>query len=462
MKKTFLSLCILCTSLMPARAQQVPYTQEANRLIQAALADQGGWQKLTHITTRIGHRLSGSPQLEQAIQWCFEQMKADGLSNVRMQPVKVPHWVRGNESATMLAPYRKKLAMLGLGSSVGTPFWGIEAPVMVVDSFKQLDALRADAKGKIVVFNQPWKGYSKTFMYRAYAASRAAKYGAVAVLVRSLTGRSVYSPHTGVQLYDKKGPKIPTASITVEDARLMSELIDSGQEVRVKLKMDAKTLPDADSHNVMGEIIGRELPDEVVVLGGHIDSWDVGQGAHDDAAGVVAAWQAVKLIQELGLKPRRTIRVVAWTNEENGSQGGKAYQRVIGQEKKHVVAIEMDGGAEQPVGFGFTIPNAKADDPVVAGAKRKLSQIIDLLKSIGVNQVRVGGGGVDIGPLMKDGVPVMGLLTDAKHYFDWHHTEADTLDKVDPLHFRRCIATLAVMAYVLADSPEALPRGVKK
>jgi Iap family predicted aminopeptidase len=348
--------------------------------------------------------------------------------------------------------------MLGLGGSVGTPKEGIVASVVVVSTFEELERLGAGkVKGKIVLYDMAWQGDGQTVRYRRNGASQAAKLGAVAALVRSVTPRSLYTPHTGAMTYDASAPQIPTAAITVEDAAWIHRATQLGDDVRVQLVMEAATLPDADSANVIGEIVGRERPDEVVVLGGHLDSWDVGQGAHDDGAGVVAAWQAVVLMKQLGLKPRRTIRVVAWTNEENGGRGAAAYRASLGTDVgKHVAAIEMDDGAERPLGFGFTIQNLANTDARVVNATKTLREIARLLEGIGANTVGPDGGGADIEPLMVAGVPGLGLQTVGEHYFDWHHTNADTLDKVDIQDFRRCIATLAVMAYALADMPGKL------
>lgn len=433
------------------------YRAVAGRLLGAALVDVEAWDKLSYLTTHIGHRLSGSPQLEQAVKWTQQQMLADGLANVRLQPVKVPHWVRGEESAEIVSPQKKPLNMLGLGNSIGTPPGGITAPVIVVGSFDELEALgEARIKGKMVVYDMPWKGYSQTGAYRRTGASRAAKYGAVAVLVRSLTGLSLNTPHTGNQTYEDNIPKIPAAAITTEDAGFLRRLTASGKQVHVHLKMAAKHLPDADSFNVMGEVIGREKPHEVVVLGGHLDSWDVGEGAHDDGSGVVATWQAVKLINDLGLKPRRTIRVVAWTNEENGQRGGAAYHEGSLNKEKHVAAIEMDDGAEKPIGFSFGLSDNNPVNPKYVAAQAKLAEIARLLEAIDAQALVAGSGGADIDGFFKAGVPVFALLTVKQHYFDWHHTAADTLDKVNPQELRRCTAALAVWAYILADMPEPL------
>src|SRR5579863_5360767 len=329
------------------------YQATANKLIDAALADEAGLNRLEYLCYRIGNRLSGSAALDQAIAWGAEQMRQAGLANVRTIPVKVPHWVRGRESAEMLEPLQKPLFMLGLGGSVATPPDGITADVVTVSSFDELEKLgRRAVEGKIVLYDAPFTTYGQTVLYRSNGASRAARLGAVAALVRSVTPRSLRDPHTGAMQYSASDPKIPTAAVSVEDAMWMHALARAGQRVRVHLDMEAHMEPDADSADVMGEIVGREKPDEVVVIGGHIDSWDVGQGAHDDGSGIMAALEAAALIRKLGLQPRRMIRVVFWTNEENGGRGGVAYRDwAAAQGTKHVAAIEMDGGAEKPIGF---------------------------------------------------------------------------------------------------------------
>ncbi len=437
------------------------YREPAGQILGAALTDVDGWEKLTHLTTQIGNRLSGSTGLERAIDWAFAAMQDEDLENVRRQPVKVPHWVRGNERAEVVAPVERPLSILGLGGSVATPPAGVTAPVVVVGSFDELEARgRADIEGKIVLYAVPWMGYGRTVQYRANGASRAAALGAVATLVRSATGRSLNTPHTGALRYAADAPRIPAAAVTVEDAAWMRRMAEAGREVRVALHMEADTLPEADSANLMAEIRGRERPEEVVVMGGHFDSWDVGQGAHDDGAACMAAWQALVIIQQLGLRPRRTLRVVLWTNEENGLGGGRAYRDMVGAAiGDHVAAIEMDGGAERPVGMGFGLDRVEpgdAQDPSYEAAYLKLQQIGRLLEGIDAGEVSRGGGGADIGPLMRDGVPGLALRTVGEHYFDWHHTQSDTLDKVDPTDFRRAIALLGVYGYVLADMPDRL------
>ena len=425
------------------------YRTTADKLIDAALADTEGYNRLAYLCYRIGNRLSGSTGLEKAIAWSVETMKAAGLSNVRVIPAKVPHWVRGAESARMLTPLDRPLHMLGLGMSIGTPPGGITADVVAVATFEELAKLgRARIQGKIVLYNEEYRGYGPTRVYRATGAARAAEFGAVAALVRSATPLAMQIPHTGEMNYDAAQPKIPAAAVSPEDAMMIARLAGDGVPVKVHLEMSAQTLPDADSGDVIGEIPGREHPEEVVVMGGHIDSWDVGQGAQDDGASIVACLQAVALMKKLGLEPRRTIRVAFWVNEENGGRGGEAYRQFVGDKiKDHAAAIEMDGGAEAPRGFGAGVN---------APSMTMLQQIGKLLDRIGAGEITTGGGGSDIGPLLRDAVPGLGERTVGTHYFDWHHTEADTLDKVNPEDFRKNVAALAVMGYVLADMPERL------
>ena len=436
----------------PLAAQSIAdrYRADANRIIDAAVRDSSAWSRLAEMTEKFGNRLSGTPALEQTIDWVIDRMKEDGLQNVRGERAMVPVWVRGEESAQMVKPRIQNLPMLGLGGSIATAPGGITADVLVVGSFSDLTAKAAQASGKIVLFDVPFSNYGETVQYRARGAVAAAKVGAVGALVRSVTPYSQRTPHTGGMSYDSTVRRIPAAAITVEDAEMMHRLVDRGERVRVKLTMSAKTLPDAPSRNVMGEIVGSEKPDEVVVFGGHIDSWDVGRGAMDDGGGVVVAWEAVRLLKRLGLKPKRTIRVVGWTNEENGGRGGQAYRDAHKTEvEKHVLAIESDGGVFKPQGFSFSGSDAALD---------VLKEIASLLARIDAGTIVKGGAGADVGPIVALGVPGLGLNVDGTKYFWYHHTEADTIDKLDPNDMARCVATMAVMAYVAADMPEPLPR----
>jgi carboxypeptidase Q len=428
------------------------YRESASKLIDAALVDQEGMEKLSYLCDRIGNRLSGSAALERAVSWAAAQMRADGLTNVVTPRVKVPHWVRGNENAALVEPVVRPLTILGLGGSVGTPKRGITAEVVPVSSFEDLEKRGRDGvEGKIVLFNVPYDGYNRSVVYRTSGPSRAARLGAVAALVRSITPVSLQSPHTGALEYSDGFPKIPAAAVTIEDALLIQRLADSGNTVTAHLEMEARMLPDADSANVIGEIPGRERPDEIVVMGGHLDSWDVGAGAQDDGSGCITALEAAHLIHQLGFQPRRTLRVVFWTNEENGGAGGEAYRVWAGPTvRNHVAAIEMDGGAEKPIGFGLS---ANGD---LSAILARLRDIGGLLGRIDAASVQPGGGGADIAPIMADGVPGLALRTTGTHYFDWHHSRADTVDKVKLEDLRANIAAMAVMAYVLADMPTPL------
>jgi carboxypeptidase Q len=424
------------------------YQGDADRIIAAALADDAAWNRVAELTDTFGPRFSGTPQLERAIDWMLDQLRRDGLANVRAEPVMVPHWVRGEESATLVEPRRKKLGMLGLGMSVGTPPGGITAPVLVVASFEELTRRAAEAKGKIVLFDAPFTSYGETVAYRS-GASAVARVGGVAMLVRSIAPFSMNSPHTGGTRYDSTAARVPAAAITVEDAMLLHRLQQRGQRVVVTLNMAAQTLPDVPSRNVVAELVGRERPDEVVVLGGHIDSWDVGQGAMDDAGGFVAAWEALRVLRRLGIQPRRTIRLVGWVNEENGLRGGRAYRDAHAAElARHVFAMESDNGAFRPNGMRLV-----GSDSMIAA----VAPIGALLSRIGATMAQRGEGEADIGPLLQAGVPGAGLDVEQSRYFWYHHTDADTPDKLDPQDVARCVATFAVWAHVLADMPEMPP-----
>ena len=426
------------------------YRQAADKIIAAAIADSGAYRRLAELTDRFGHRFSGSESLERAIDWVLEEMRRDGLANVRGEPVTVPRWVRGAESAELVSPIKRPLTMLGLGGSIATPPNGITAEVLVVSTFEELDRRGAEAKGRIVLLDAPFTTYGQTVQYRRNSAVAAARHGAVASLIRSITPYSMQTPHTGSMAYDSLIARIPAAAITIEDALLLRRMQDRGQKPVVKLQMAAQMLPPGTSRNVVAELVGREKPDEIVVLGGHIDSWDVGTGAMDDGGGSVVTWEAVRLLSRLGLRPKRTLRVVLWTNEENGLAGANAYRDAHQHElDRHVLAIESDAGVFSPRGFGFNGSDS---------AYRIMQWAGSLLSPIGSDSVLRGGGGADIGPLIQRGVPGAGLLVDGTRYFWYHHTEADTIDKLDPAEMARCVATLAVMIYVVGDLDYRLPR----
>jgi carboxypeptidase Q len=436
-----------------ARAQAdiaTAYRVAADSLIRGATADSSAYRRLGRLVDTFGPRISGSASLEAAIDWILDFMKADGLENVRGEPVMVTRWVRGAESAELVQPRAARLAMLGLGGSVGTARNGITAPVLVVTSFEDLERRAAEAKGKIVLFDVPLTDYLVTRKVRTEGPSAAARVGAVACLVRSVASASIRSPHTGATRYDSTVAKVPAAALSVEDAMMLHRFQDRGVPMRLTLKMSARTLPDAPSRNVVAEIVGREKPDEVVVLGGHIDSWDVGTGAMDDAGGSVAAWEAVRLMKRLNLRPRRTVRVVLWTNEENGGQGGLAYASAhAGEIAKHVLAMESDNGVFNPKGYVL------AGSDSAAAVVQQVAGLLQPINATGVERVE-DSPAADITPLNEAGVPAMELDVDGSRYFWYHHSEGDTLDKLDPVELARCVAALAVMAYVVADLPTGL------
>jgi carboxypeptidase Q len=434
------------------------YREAVDKIVTTAHADREAYRKLAELTDRIGHRLSGSPELDRAIAWAAQTMKDDG-HDVHTEKVMVPHWVRGVEAAELIAPIARPLHVLGLGGTVATPKGGVTAPVVVVHDWAELDARHEAVKGAIVLYDvampawteEKGSGYGETVEYRGKGASRAAKLGAVAVLVRSVTAHSLRTPHTGAMTYEEGVAKIPAVAVTVEDATLITRLAAQGP-VKIHLRADDQTLPDVASANVIGELRGSERPGEIVVIGGHLDSWDVGQGAHDDGAGAVTMMQALTTLRKLGLVPRRTIRVVLFTNEENGLRGGRAYAKDhAGELGNTVLAVESDSGGFAPRGFSVQTQPDQQDR-----VKARITDIAALLRPIGATRVTVGHGGADIGPMVASGVPTLGLDTDGRTYFDIHHTDADTLDKVDPAALADDVAAVAALAYVVADMPDRL------
>ncbi len=429
-----------------------------DRIQEAALADETTWLRMQQLCDDIGHRLSGSKNLERAIEWAKATLEADGI-RVRLQPVKVPHWVRGEESLRLVAPREEPLPMLGLGWSSGTPKGGVTAEVVVATDEASFEALGDRVRGRIVLFDNPMPdyhpahgpGYGETVRFRVKGAAMVAEKGGVGVLVRSVTAHSLRTPHTGTQSSRDGLSKIPAAAITTEDADRIHRMVKRGQTVKVHLQMGARLLGEATSHNVIAEIPGRELPDEIVVVGGHIDSWDVGQGAHDDAGGVVMAMQTLRTLKRLNLTPRRTVRAVLFTNEENGLKGALAYAEAEAK-TRHVAAIEADIGAFAPT--GYTVEHA---DPQRAGlALVRLHGLKPLFAPFDATRMEAGFSGADVRPLQPAGALLLGHRTDMARYFDIHHTAADTLDKVDPLHMRQNVAVMATMAWVLAEAPGRL------
>ncbi len=463
MKRIILLVLFVAFSASKTQAQESfvkeiqGYEDIARQIIQSAKQGNDSYLKLQELCDDIGHRLGGSESLEKAIDWAVAELEADGHENVRKEGVTVRKWVRGNEYCQMLTPRPLEIQMMGLGSSIGTGADGITAPVIVVNSKEELDELKdEEIAGKIVVFNAAMprfseatgSGYRETVQYRQNGARWASERGGVAALVRSITAYSLDSPHTGNMRYSG-GPdvqKIPTAAISVEGATLLARLQARGKNPTVKLYMEAEDAGDAPSHNVLAEIVGREKPEEIVVIGGHIDSWDVGTGAHDDGTGCVSAMEALNILRKLGLQPRRTIRVVLWTNEENGIAGALNYLNRH-QDEKHVAGIESDSGGFSPEGLNLDMEDDKKEEI----AAEQLTELLKLLQPINATRVTTGFSAVDIGQLKPLGTACMGLGVDGRLYFNTHHTHADTVDKVVPSQLTDCTITLAVAAYVLAD-----------
>ncbi len=408
------------------------------------------YPRLVELCDRFGPRFSGTTNLEAAIDWAMETLRADGFEGVRGQPVMVPRWVRGEESLEQVSPRPMTLPVLGLGGTVGTPAEGVTAEVLVVTNFAELEARAAEVPGRMVVFMPEFTAYGEIVRYRTRGAVEAARAGAVASLVRSATPFSLQTPHTGGMSYEEGVRRIPHAAITVEEGARLLRLQERGQRAVLRLRLGARTLEDAESRNVIAEWRGRERPEEIVLVGGHFDSWDVGQGALDDAGGCLAAWEAIRLLREVGYRPRRTLRLVLWTNEENGLRGAKAYVSGHREELgRHMIAIESDWGIGPIVGFKFTGSGR---------AQEQLRRILPWFEALGSFDLKPGAGGSDLAPLLTEGVPVMDLWTDRRDYFWFHHTSADTVDKVDPEELNRCVAALGVMLYGLGEMPEPLAR----
>lgn len=401
--------------------------------------------RLATLCDDVGARPSGSAAYDRAVAWGVKELQSAGL-RAWTEPVTQPRWVRGAESLTWLGAEPRPMALLALGGSVGTPT-PIEAEVVVIHDFSELGPQVA---GKIVLYNKRMEEgvptiehYGPAVAYRSQGASRAAPFGAVAVLVRSVTTRSLYTPHTGALSYQEGVPKIPAAAVTPEDADRIDRVVSRGIPVRLRLTLGAHQEPDVQSAQVLAELRGGTHPDEVVLLGAHLDSWDVGAGAQDDGAGVIEVMEALRLIHGAGLTPARTIRVVLYANEEFGLSGGKAYAQAHGKDR-HVVAMESDLGAGRPLAWGAT------------GSPAQLAWLRAALAPLRL-PVDEGGGGADISTLGPGGVLLAGLRPDDTHYFDIHHTNADTIDKIDPTALGEAVAAVTGFAWLTANAPEAPP-----
>ena len=430
--------------------QTTPTDQTVINIRNKGLTELGAHAMLTDLTTNVGGRVSGSPEAAKAVKWVEKQLKNMGAVNVREVACMVPHWTRGkHELATMNG---KPLSVCALGMSIGTPKRGITAEVVEVHSLKEAESLGARGKGKIVFYSRPFDpklvstgaAYGGANDQRFSGAASAAKCGAVAVLVRSMTLAKDDAPHTGAMQYGS-GTKIPAAALGIQSAERLSQAIQKGR-TKVHLELSCQNLPDAPSANVLGEIRGSEFPDEVIVMGGHLDSWDLGRGAHDDGAGVTAALEALRLIKGLGLKPKRTIRVVAWMNEENGGRGAKAYFEYASKAKeKHFAATESDSGGFMPRRFGAS-----------AEVVEKLRAWEPYFHDFGIEKFVAGGGDADNGPLKSLGTLLFALQPDDQRYFDYHHSRNDTIDKVHPRELEFGAISMAVLSWLLSERGDEL------
>lgn len=437
-----------------------PYRTATTRIVAEATANSGpaGWRRLAELTDNFPARLSGSVALEQAIAWAADQMKRDGLDSVRTEKVMVPHWVRGEESGAIVSPHPQPIVLTALGGSVGTGPAGVQAEAIVVHDFDDLERNAARVKGRIVVYNvpfdtaiEPMVAYRQGTQYRGSGASRAAAHGAVAALVRSVGPVAHRTPHTGGMRYTAGQPQIPAAAIAAEDADRLQRMQDRGDTIVLRVTLNAQTLPDAESANVVAELRGREKPDEVVLIGGHLDSWDLASGAMDDGGGCVATWEALRLLKKLGLIPRRTIRLVLFTNEENGTRGGQGYRdKYADQLGQHVLALESDNGVLPLKGFGFE---------GTAKARGQMTEIVGLLAGLGADHLSSHFDGSDIQPSARAAsIPALSPEVDMVKYFFVHHTPADTMDKISATDLGRLVAAIATVSYVVADMPQALDR----
>ena len=438
--------------------------EELTAIKTAALADDYAYRQVAHLTENIGPRPSGSLQAKAAVDYVAAELRQLGL-DVHLEEVKVPHWVRGAETAELVeytgqaAGATQKVVLTALGGSTSTPADGITAEVVVVNTFDELKALGHDkVAGKIVLFNElfdkqkasggmAFMAYGEAVRYRGAGPKAAADLGALAALVRSVGSADFRLPHTGFSF----PAGIPAGAVSAEDADLIAHLATQGR-VRMRLILTPQKLPDATSYNVIADLKGSEHPEQIVVVSGHLDSWDLGTGAIDDGAGVVVAMEAAEILQKLHLHPKRTLRVIAWMDEENGGAGSQTYTKDHSAEfANHVATIESDAGAAHPLGF---------DVKMTPHAAELLRPVLDVLQSFGANVVMPSSypPGADIAAMSEAGVPALGILQDGRTYFNYHHSAADTLDKIVPAELRENGAAMAVMGYALASMKDPLPR----
>lgn len=437
---------------VPNSTKNRSYEKEAEAIIAAGLKDRMAFKFLEELCKKIGPRLVGSTQAAKAVEWGKKTMEDLGFQNVRLEPVTVPRWVRGTEDGTIILTSGENIPIkiCALGGSIGTPDDGITAEVIQVKSFNELSSLGDVVKGKIVFFNRSmeptkfntFQAYGEAVDQRSSGAIEAARFGGIAALVRSLTMRVDDVPHTGAMHYVDTIPNIPAAAISLIGANILDSLLELEKNLKVKIKLECQTLPDVESANVVGEITGSEKPNEIIVIGGHLDSWDKGQGAHDDGAGCVQSIGALRILKELGLSPKRTIRAVLFMNEEFGLSGGIAYANKERPGEKHIAAIEADMGGFSPRGFGVSADSVFFN---------KILGFSYLLDQIDAGRITKGGGGADISELGRKGVVTIGLRVDNQRYFDYHHSDNDVIDAVNDRELELGAIALAILSYVIAQ-----------
>lgn len=446
---------LLCVGCLETAYPGISPDSAARALVHAGFGRNTAFSLLKELTEQAGHRLSGSAGSRKALDVTQQMMRDAGLTHVRVESVMVPHWDRGSvEEAILLDAGGHRigpLSVCALGGSVGTSVKGITADVVEVRSFDQLRALGRGGQGKIIFFNRPmdptkldpFDAYGGAVEQRSRGAVEAARVGGVAAIVRSMTTLRDNVPHTGSMSYVDSLRKVPAVAIGIQDADRLSALIAAGKTPRIHMRLNCTTHPDVSSGNVLGELTGTEFPDEVIVVGGHIDAWDKGTGAHDDGAGCVQAIEALRLLQEIGIRPRRTLRAVMFMNEENGLRGGRGYATASHRNsEKHIAALESDRGGFAPRGVSI-----QADSATVTRVRRWQSY----LEILDAGKMEVGHGGVDITPIVEHGVPGFGLLVDSHRYFDYHHSENDTLDKVHPRELEHGAIVMALLLYLLSE-----------
>ncbi len=454
MKKplTVILLFLFLLPILPA-TRDSGIIKIADKMVSTALQGKRAYQWLKELTS-IGGRPAGSPNCSRAVKWAEEKMKALGFDRVYLQPVMVPRWERGKiEMAKIIAPGEikgKKLSIAALGGSVGTPPEGIIAEVMEVKNFKELREKSTLIKGKIVFFNVPmdqgivdtFRAYGSVVKYRWAAASMAAKYGAEAVIIRSITTRYDNAPHVGMMGYVEGVRKIPAVAIGLKDADFLSNALLKFPHLKLKLILDCQRLPETISYNVIGELKGSEFPEEVIVAGAHLDSWDKGQGAHDDGAGVVQVMEAVELFKRLRLKPKRTLRVVLFMNEEYGLSGARVYGEYAKKSAEiYIAAIESDRGGFTPRGFSVSAPEEVLE---------KIKKWLPYLKRARIEWIRKGGGGADISRI-KNSKALIGYVPDDQRYFDFHHSDNDVFEAIHPRELELGSAAIAVLLYLISE-----------